>query len=113
MTVYVLGAGASVHAGYPLASGMAEGLLGWMDRPVHDLGTYAGRYPAVAKYLRESFQSVANIEVLVAGIREQIRELQGGARRNNAPCERRWPAPTAFCRMQCANGSGKFSAGPR
>jgi hypothetical protein len=32
MTVYVLGAGASVSAGYPLASKLLDGLSAWLDR---------------------------------------------------------------------------------
>lgn len=78
MTVYVLGAGASVHAGYPLAKDMAAGLLAWMKRPVYDPGSYAARYRGAAEYLEKSFPSVGNIEDLVAAIRQQIRELADG-----------------------------------
>jgi len=31
MTAYILGAGASAHAGYPLASGLLQALSGWLD----------------------------------------------------------------------------------
>jgi len=31
MTVYILGAGASIHAGYPLASGLGKSLAAWID----------------------------------------------------------------------------------
>ncbi len=78
MTVYVLGAGASVHAGYPLANDMAKKLLAWMKRPVYDPGSYAARYSGAAEYLEKSFPSIENIEDLIAGIRQKIRELAGG-----------------------------------
>lgn len=78
MTTYVLGAGASRDAGYPLASTMASELLEWMKRPTHDRGSYAGRYPATARFFEESFGPVGNIEDLVTGIHRLIDEYENG-----------------------------------
>ena len=61
MTTYVLGAGASRDAGYPLAKTMASELLQWMKRPIHDPDFYSARYPAAARFLEENFAPVENV----------------------------------------------------
>lgn len=53
MTTYVLGAGASHDAGYPLAGTMASDLLRWMKRPAHAPNSYAARYPATACFMEK------------------------------------------------------------
>lgn len=78
MTVYVLGAGASHAAGYPLAKTMASELLQWMKRPTHDPGSYAARYPVTAHFLEESFPLVDNVEDLVTAIEKLIDEYENG-----------------------------------
>ncbi|HTA42308.1 MAG TPA: hypothetical protein VK789_07670, partial [Bryobacteraceae bacterium] len=78
MTTYVLGAGASRDAGYPLSSTMASELLQWMKRPIHDRGSYAGRYPATARFLQETFGPVENVEDLVTQIHELIDRYEYG-----------------------------------
>src|SRR5208282_5807803 len=80
MTTYVLGAGASCDAGYPLASTMASELLQWMMRPTHDSNSYAARYPATARFLQESFAPVENVEDLVTAIHKLIGEYENGTR---------------------------------
>ncbi len=78
MTAYVLGAGASCSAGYPLARTMASKLLEWMKRPTHDPDSYAAQYPATARYFEESFTSIENVEDLVTAIHKRIDEYEHG-----------------------------------
>lgn len=80
MTTYVLGAGASHDAGYPLAKTMASALLQWMNRPTHDPNSYAARYPATARFLEENFAPVENIEDLVTSILKLIADYENGTR---------------------------------
>jgi len=84
MTTYVLGAGASLNAGYPLAKTMATDLLRWMKRPTHDPDSYAGRYPATAHFFEESFAPVENVEDLVTAIYKLIGEYENGTREQRA-----------------------------
>jgi hypothetical protein len=84
MTTYVLGAGASRDAGYPLTKTMASELLQWMKRPTHDPDSYAGRYPATARFLEESFAPVENVEDLVTAIHKLIDEYENGTREQRA-----------------------------
>jgi hypothetical protein len=51
MTVYVLGAGASKHAGYPLAGEMCMPLFAWMRKQVN---SPPNNYPAAAQFLEEA-----------------------------------------------------------
>ncbi len=78
MTVYVLGAGASRDAGYPLAKDMATELFRWMKQASRDPNSYAARYPVVAQYLEKSLPQSGNIEALIAAIRERIHEFESG-----------------------------------
>jgi hypothetical protein len=80
MTTYVLGAGASRDAGYPLAKTMASELLRWMKRPAHDPDSYSARYPAAARFLEESFAPVENVEDLVTAIHKLIDDYGNGTR---------------------------------
>jgi hypothetical protein len=84
MTTYVLGAGASRDAGYPLAKTMASELLQWMKRPTHDPDSYAARYPATAHFLEESFAPVENVEDLVTAIQKLIDQYENGTRDQRA-----------------------------
>lgn len=69
MTVYVLGAGASAHVGYPLISNMSLKLLQWMKK--HDSRfDYASR----AKSLEESFGSLSNFEELLIKMTRCVEE---------------------------------------
>ena len=80
MTTYVLGAGASHDAGYPLAKTMGSGLLQWMKSAEHAPGSYAADYPAAAYFLDESFGPVENVEELVTAIQKLIGEYENGTR---------------------------------
>jgi hypothetical protein len=80
MTTYVLGAGASHEAGYPLAKTMARELLQWMKHSMHDPDSYAARYPATARFLEESFGPVENVEDLITTIHQRIDEYENGTR---------------------------------
>ncbi len=62
MTVYVLGAGASKHAGYPLAGNMGAPLFAWMRKQVNSPNSY----PAVAQFLEETLGQCDNIESLLS-----------------------------------------------
>jgi hypothetical protein len=75
MTTYVLGAGASHDAGYPLADTMAAELFEWMKLPRHAPDSYAARYPATVRFLEESFGQVCNVEDLVTEIQKLIDAL--------------------------------------
>jgi hypothetical protein len=66
MTTYVLGAGASHDAGYPLAKTMASELFRWMNRATDNPDPYAARYPATVRFLEESFGRVKDIEDLAS-----------------------------------------------
>ncbi|HLJ87617.1 MAG TPA: hypothetical protein VKZ53_12405 [Candidatus Angelobacter sp.] len=78
MTTYVLGAGASHNAGYPLANTMAAELLAWMKSPKHDPDSYAARYPATASFIEESFGPIGNIEDLISAIQKLIEDYEHG-----------------------------------
>jgi hypothetical protein len=78
MTTYVLGAGASHDAGYPLARTMASELFQWMKRPMCDPDSYAANYPGTANFLEKNFSSVENIEDLVTAIHKVIDENANG-----------------------------------
>ena len=80
MTTYVLGAGASRDAGYPLAKTMGSELFKWMKGSTHALDSYAARYPATAHFLEESFGPVENVEDLVTAIQKLIEEYENGTR---------------------------------
>jgi hypothetical protein len=84
VTTYVLGAGASRDAGYPLATTMASGLFQWMKCTTHDPDSYAARYPATARFLEESFSPGGNIEDLVTAIHELIDKNENGTREQRA-----------------------------
>jgi hypothetical protein len=73
MTVYVLGAGASRHAGYPLASQMAAELFAWM------LTSANADYCSAAKGLAERFGPSPNIEDVITELRTRIRTLESGS----------------------------------
>lgn len=74
MTVFVLGAGASRHAGYPFANSMGQELLSWMKAA--DSGVLG--YPAAAESLEEVFGAPANFEDLLTSIQSLIRDYEGG-----------------------------------
>jgi len=61
MTAYILGAGASVHAGYPLASRLLQAISDWLDRAdegEHWVGACRNRIAQV----RETFGSLDDFE---------------------------------------------------
>jgi hypothetical protein len=80
MTTYVLGAGASHGAGYPLASRLLVELFDWMKNSPHEPNSYASRYPETARYFEGSFGEFRNIEILATEIQKQIEQLENGTR---------------------------------
>ncbi len=69
MTVYVLGAGASKHVGYPLTSTMGAEMLSWMSK--HE------RYQYAADFIKEKFGDAPNIEDVITKLDAQIKALKG------------------------------------
>lgn len=67
-SVYVLGAGASKHAGYPLASTMGVEMLSWMS--AHE------RYKDTADSIREMFGDSPNVEDLVTVLEGLVNSLE-------------------------------------
>src|SRR5216684_1309778 len=78
MTTYVLGAGASCDAGYPLAKAMGKGLLQWMKSPTHAPDSYAANYPPAAEFLEDFFGPIENIEDLATAIQDLIAKYENG-----------------------------------
>ena len=74
MTVYILGAGASKHAGYPLAREMGAELFTWMKRQTRP----DPNYPAIAESLEAMFGRIDDLEALISRLGECIREREGG-----------------------------------
>jgi len=70
-TTYVFGAGASLHAGYPLASAMGEGLLDFM------LGYPMPPYPSEAQFVIDTFGKAPNIEDVITLLQSRIDSLKG------------------------------------
>lgn len=70
-TVFVLGAGASCHVGYPLASDMSVGLLSYMHESANQ------RIRASAQHLIEAFGRPSNVEDLITELQERIDALAG------------------------------------
>jgi hypothetical protein len=69
MNTFVFGAGASIHAGYPLAKRMGNRLFRWME--THgDEGPYSFR--STVEFLREEFECSEDIEQLLTSIDERI-----------------------------------------
>jgi hypothetical protein len=77
MTVYVLGAGASHHAGYPLASSMGAELFLWM-RKQGDAQGFESRYPDTAQFFEERFGPVESIENFFTEIQQLIADWEHG-----------------------------------
>lgn len=69
MTVYVLGAGASKHVGYPLASTMGAEMLLWMSNQE--------RYQDTANSIKEAFGDSPNIEDVITELDSTIQSLEG------------------------------------
>jgi len=84
MTTYVLGAGASHDAGYPLAKTMASELFGWMKHTMHPSDSYAARYPDTARFFEESFGPIQNVEDLMTDIQGLIKRYESGTREQRA-----------------------------
>jgi len=69
-TTYVLGAGASLHAGYPLAATMGGALLDFMLRYPQPA------YPAAAQVLIDTFGKSPNIEDVITELASRIESLK-------------------------------------
>src|ERR1017187_6801076 len=66
-TAYILGAGASFHAGYPFARTMGRQLLNWMNEKEN---LYFD-FPASSAFLESRFGD--NIEAIMNGMEQAIR----------------------------------------
>lgn len=69
MNVYVLGAGASKHVGYPLASTMGAEMISWMSS--------REQYRYTADFIREEFGDSPNIEDVITELDSRIKSLEG------------------------------------
>jgi hypothetical protein len=99
MKTYILGAGASLHAGYPIAKQMGRGLFAWMDRH-EDVGSFSFRQ--TAQFLRSCFHEIEDIEILITAIEEKIAGHQNLRPRPNEVvllCNCHRPALIAAIRM--------------
>jgi hypothetical protein len=66
MTVFVLGAGASVHAGYPLASELGEEMYSWAGQNSQTVGHLTG----FIESLRELYGSLSDFERILTELTE-------------------------------------------
>jgi hypothetical protein len=67
-TVYVLGAGASKHVGYPLVATMGQELLAWMSGQ--------DQFSATAGWLKEEFGSSPNVEDVITELDHRVESLE-------------------------------------
>ena len=99
MKTYIFGAGASLHAGYPLAKRMGHGLFDWLD--AHDeVGTY--NFHQTAQFLRNLFRETEDIEKLITDIEQMIASHRGVGQRPSEVvllCNCHKPALIAAIRM--------------
>lgn len=78
MTVYVLGAGASKHVGYPLASTMGAELIAWMSK--------REEYRYTAEFIKEKFGNSPNIEDVITSLDAYIKSLRGYLKNSKIAC---------------------------
>lgn len=72
-TVYVFGAGASKHVGYPLASTMGIEMLAWMSKREDD-------FKFTAEFIREEFGVSPNIEDLITELDAHVESLKNAVK---------------------------------
>ena len=73
MTAYVLGAGASANAGYPLASRLLQGLSDWLDG-CDDSEDWVGWCRNRIVQVRETFGSLNDFEGILGRLEESGHE---------------------------------------
>jgi len=78
MKTYVLGAGASLHAGYPLASNMGTELFAWLEKRANS------RIRDAAVWFQAEFGPVGNIEDLFSQIQTVLDDFRNGTREQKA-----------------------------
>lgn len=99
LKTYVFGAGASLHAGYPLAKRMGHGLFAWMDGQ-EDIGPFS--FHQTAQFLSSVFHETEDIEILITAIEEMIARHKNIRPRPNEIvllCNSHRPALIAAIRM--------------
>src|SRR5258708_5176416 len=69
MTAYILGAWASAHAGYPLASKLLQGLSDWLDH-CDDSEPWVGWCRNRIVQVRETFGSLDDFEGILGKLEE-------------------------------------------
>src|SRR5579864_5609531 len=68
MKVFVLGAGASIHAGYPLGTRLGEELVAWAERDE----IHGPQYRDELRKLRQEFRGLSDFEHVVTILREDL-----------------------------------------
>jgi hypothetical protein len=74
MCVFVLGAGASIHAGYPSMAAMGEQLAAWAERDEVE----GPRYREELRQLQEDFGGFANFEESLTRLRQDLAAKKRG-----------------------------------
>jgi hypothetical protein len=74
VVTYILGAGASKDAGYPLSTELAQALFAWMESTDHSERNYA----ATATFLKETFRGTSDIEELFTQMQQLVIEYESG-----------------------------------
>ena len=81
MNTYIFGAGASFHAGYPLASKLGSALAKWVkeSKPInHD-------YQILTEQAVERYGNIGNFEELLSGIYRRLSDLPASGIRRKSP----------------------------
>lgn len=77
MTTFILGAGASLHAGYPLASNLGEEIERWLTR---EIATPAGQlYGETLRSLRKLYGNLTNLEQILSELDESPPGCRAGS----------------------------------
>jgi len=108
MKTYAFGAGASLHAGYPLAKRMGQSLFTWMEMQ-EDIGYFSFR--ETARFLRDHFSFADDIEILFSSIDDRIAQHPVMGRRPTdivLLCQNHKPALIVGC---CPNSALPISTG--
>jgi len=101
MTVYVMGAGASLHAKYPLGRNLLRALADWLDKGIHQSNALKQtEIPLILRRYQEPLSTVRELFGELDDCEEILRELDSRAKQAN----------TAHLRDALAGGIREFFA---